>query len=160
MFYGAEDFDTAVLEVAGKDAISDRVATGVLFEAQRSLNVLDLASMLKPVSYFAPQGREWGHNATFFWYFAKDLSKPIDRAERQHIDYVPTQVFTEYVRFHLTSQCKPVDGIRYRSAQNHHPCVVLFFDQDDCLKSQEGRPQALAYIPGSEQTVSLNTPRK
>ena len=55
------------------------------------------------------------------------------------IDIRPTQVFTEYVRYHMTHDGKPVDGIRYRSSFNHRDhyvdrgCYVLFFEQDECL---------------------------
>jgi RES domain len=84
-----------------------------------------------------------------------------DRRRKQHIEYVPTQVFTEYVRYHMAApDGKPVDGIRYLSSWDRRPCVVLFLDADDWLKSRQDRPQALAYLPGSEKTTRLDLPRK
>jgi hypothetical protein len=160
MFYGAEDFDTAVLEVAGKEVVENRAATGVAFEAMRTLNILDLVFMGRYVSYFAPNGRTLRHRPDFLRYFSREVSKAINRDKQQHIEYVPTQVFTEYVRFFVLSNGNPVDGIRYLSSRNHRPCVVLFFDKDDCLKSREGKPQALAFVPGTERTIGLHEPRK
>ncbi|MGH7140571.1 MAG: HEPN-associated N-terminal domain-containing protein, partial [Pirellulales bacterium] len=157
MFYGTEDFDTAILEAARDE--EDNAATGVLFEVMRPLEVLHLNSRAKAVSYFAPNGREWRQQTEFLWYFAREVSTPIYPDDRQHIEYAPTQVFTEYVRFHLCSAAgKPVDGIRYLSSRTRRPCVVLFFEQDDCLSSREGRPQSLRYVPGSDQMIPLDKP--
>ena len=161
MFYGAEDFDTAVLEVSGKELKRGCETSGLIFKALRPLHLLDLNHLGRHASYFGANGRELWHRSRFLRYFARDVSKPIDRDERQHIDYVPTQVFTEYVRYHMASPSgQRVDGIRYLSSRNYRPCYVLFFDQEDCLKSREGRPQSLSFVPGSLKTVSLEAPRR
>lgn len=160
MFYGAEDFDTAVLEVAGKEKIPGRAASGIAFETCREMHILDLIYLKQGVSYFAPNGREWRHRSQFLRFFTREVSKPIQRDKRQHIDYVPTQVFTEYVRYHIASASNsPVDGIRYFSSRNGHPCVVLFCDDEDCLRDRDGRPQMLRAIPNSLRTISLEDER-
>jgi hypothetical protein len=160
MFYGADDFDTGVLEVAGKEAHEGQEASGLVFKACRPLQILDLIHLGRGWSFFAPDGRDRWHRSEFLRYFTADVSRPIKRDQRQHIDYVPTQAFTEYVRFHVQSPAgKPVDGIRYFSSQNRRACCVLFFDSDDCLQDQDGRPQALKAVPTSLKTVSLETPR-
>ena len=161
MFYGTEDFDTAVLEVSGLEATPGRVASGLLFEAMRPLRILDLDHLGQHGSYYSSGGRDWWHRSKFLRYFSQEVSKPFARDNRQHIDYVPTQVFTEYVRYHMRGpDGESVDGICYLSSRNHRPCYVLFFDQDDCLKPRKDRPQSLAFVPASLRTISLETPRR
>lgn len=160
MFYGTDDFDTAVIEVCGTEVASGRAASAVQFECCRPLHLLDLAQLHHRVSYFAPNGRDAWHRAAFFRYFARDISEPILRDKQQHIAYVPTQVLTEYVRYHMQAESgASIDGIRYLSSRNRRPCVVLFFDQDDCLQSRDGRPQSLVYVPDSLRTERLDMPR-
>jgi hypothetical protein len=74
---------------------------------------------------------------------------------------VPTQVFTEYVRYHMiTYDGKPIDGIRYRSSFDYHDshgdrgCYVLFFEQDECMPAK-GRKQSLECDKNSKRTVPL-----
>jgi hypothetical protein len=161
MFYGADDFATAALEVVGKDLVEDREATGIAFEALRPMRILDLVGMRRAVSYFSPGGPMWFDRMRFLRFFSQDVSKPIERDHRQHIEYVPTQVFTEYVRYQMsTKDGVPIDGIRYRSSLNGRPCYVLFFDQDDCLRSRDSRPQALRGVADSLTTIDLAVPRK
>jgi hypothetical protein len=160
MFYGSDDFDTAVLEVAGKEAMPGQDASGIIFQSCRPFQLLDLIHLGSGWSFFAPDGRDRWHRSEFLRYFTRDVSKPIARDKRQHIDYVPTQVFTEYVRYEvLAPSGLQVDGIRFFSSRNHKPCYVLFFDSDECLKDQEGRPQALKAVPKSMKKVSLENPR-
>lgn len=161
MFYGAEDFETAVLEVSGREPIKGREASGVAFEALRPMKILDLVAVRRGVSYFSEQGRMWNHRSGFLRFFSQDISKPLQRDHRQHIEYVPTQVFTEYVRYQMSARDgKPIDGIRYRSSLNHQPCYVLFFDQDDCLRSRDEQPQSVQAVSGSMKTLSLEHPRR
>lgn len=160
MFYGAEDCDTAILEIAGREADPGYSATAGVFQSLRPLHLLDLIFMGKSVSYFAPHGRTWRHRSKFLRYFSREVSKTIRRDERQHIEYVPTQVFTEYVRHQMrTSEDSPIDGIRYASSISGRPCYVLFFSQKECLMSTSDLPQALSFQEDSVKTISLEHPR-
>lgn len=57
------------------------------------------------------------------------------------IDYVPTQVFTEYIRFYGVEGSKPPDGIVFNSSmRTDGKCVVLFkgpeiSSESDCQAS-------------------------
>jgi hypothetical protein len=166
MFYGADDVDTAAREINPNGIPPGQRASGVCFKSRRPLQILDLMKIVPEKSYFAQEAREWRHGVEFLRRFSRNASVPIvgpagasEFVQRMReeplpeVDYVPTQVFTEYVRYHMTHDGKPdgrpIDGIRYRSSLNddkeNHGCYVLFFDQDDCLKSREGRPQSLKY---------------
>ena len=160
MFYGAEYFNTAVLEVCGNEIHSGRSVSAVQFESCRPLWLLDLCHLNKSVSYYAENGRVNWHRSAFLRYFASDISKPIGRDRRQHIDYVPTQVLTEFVRYHMrTVTGISIDGIRYLSSRNRHPCVVLFFYQEDCLPGRRSRSQSLSCQLTSSRTIRLDTAR-
>jgi hypothetical protein len=51
----------------------------------------------------------------------------------EHVDYVPTQIVTEYFRHRFRlSGGGSLDGIKYRSSRTGQPACVLFFDSDDC----------------------------
>jgi hypothetical protein len=67
--------------------------------------------------------------ALFMSRFLRDFSSPIERDDRIHIDYVPTQVITEYLR-DTKLNGRQVDGIKYRSARSKGGiCYVLFVDE-------------------------------
>jgi hypothetical protein len=76
-----------------------------------------------------------GEHANYDWFlfmseFLRDFSSPIERDDRIHIDYVPTQVVTEYLRDAKLDGLSPVEGIKYRSARRKSGiCYVLFIDK-------------------------------
>jgi hypothetical protein len=181
MFYGADDFDTAVREITPRKIPRGQQASAVQFMCLRPLQILDLDipdwdGMALKRSYFACDGRKWRHCLRFLRQFSRELSTPFIYGNEflqefagkhnPHIDYVPTQVFTEYVRYHMRSfDGRPVDGIRYRSSLNHQDhgsriypsCYVLFFDQDDCLPGK-GRRQSLECDMNSRKTAAVPLP--
>jgi hypothetical protein len=146
MFYGAEDFDTAWQETVDPDDTHGKKLTGGTFVSQKPLTLLDLCNLPRSVCFF----NEWESSKRFGLYFLRefqvDLSKPIKKDGRQHIEYVPTQVFTEFIRFEYKSSTgSAYSGIRYPSSKTGRPCVVLFFDQEECLPLQNdwGKKQVL-----------------
>ena len=63
--------------------------------------------------------------------FAKDISKHIHKNDTS-IEYVPTQVITEYIKFNPTLK---VDGIIYPSAKDNNVSnYVLFMDNEQSLE--------------------------
>lgn len=159
MFYGADDFHAACLEVLDGNRTDGTVATGVKFATLVPLTILDLSRLQEPRSFFVPWDRRRRQSAEFLEAFADELSKPIKRDRQQHIEYVPTQAFTEYVRYELkTSNASKFNGIKYRSSQlPGRSCYVIFANQSDCLpgSSSRSRPQLLGYLRGSRCTVRL-----
>ena len=63
----------------------------------------------------------------------RDFQASVTKDGREHIDYVPTQIVTEYIR-HLYSHpdLGIVRGVLYRSAMGEGECCVLFFHNDQC----------------------------
>lgn len=82
--------------------------------------------------------------------FAEPVSQPPDPGE-EAIHYVPTQIFTEYVRHALGGSGEPVRGIRYRSAMRPlGVCWVLFVDADGCTEIAPGWDEDLQHWLGLE----------
>ncbi len=139
MFYGAEDYETACAETVDLKRAKKKAVYAGRFRTLKPLRVLDLVNLPKQPSYFDIDRRDERLAVIFLRQFVKDLAEPILRDGREHIEYVPTQAFTEYVRFQLTgSEPQAVHGIRYSSARNRRPCVVLFCSQDQCINEPDG----------------------
>jgi hypothetical protein len=137
-FYGALDIDTAIAEV--RPSVGDRIAVAS-FEVCRNLGVLDFSIIPEPTSPFSDSFafRFEEFILPFLEHFAEEISKPI-RVDDALINYVPTQVFTEYLRF-STDGDGPLDGLVYGSSmRNGGKCVVLFkgpeiSSENDCQES-------------------------
>ncbi|MGV7120303.1 HEPN-associated N-terminal domain-containing protein [Sphingopyxis sp. 550A] len=129
MFYGAVDEATARAETLASD--KDR-HTMALFGLGRDIHVLDLTQSLF-MSIFDPRRQPLYDFAIFMRKFLGDLRKRVEKDDRVHIEYVPTQIVTEYFRTFLrTAKGKPIDGILYRSATDGgRDCIALFADAGD-----------------------------
>jgi RES domain len=67
-----------------------------------------------------------------------EFSKPIERDDRVHIEYLPTQVVTEYLRGMKTKEDASVDGIRYGSARHEGGAsLVLFCNPNNLVLPEE-----------------------
>lgn len=156
MFYGAADFETAVIETFQKDRAGDKVATGAAFATCADLELLDLCNIPDRPSLFDPAVRDVHDAIVFLRHFRDDLIRPITKDGREHVEYVPTQVFTEFVRYELKYRDRQgLDGIIYPSSRNRHECVVLFVSHEQCLDVVHFRrgPQRLRFDASSLKTV-------
>ena len=71
----------------------------------------------------------------FLHKFSKDVSKD---AEDDEINYIPTQIFTEYIRFQWLHKFN-IKGIKYKSSKNENGInLVLFYTNDDCKDVNDG----------------------
>ena len=123
MFYGAAEKETALVEVAEED---DRYACA-RFEILDDLMVLDVRQPPEVPSLFDPEHARDRAIAMFMRSFVEDFASPIDRERRAHLDYLPTQVVTEYVRTMVTAEeDEPISGVLYRSSRDGGDAVVLF----------------------------------
>lgn len=130
MFYGAEDVETAIAETTEGPA---NVSVG-LFETLKELNVLDLTNLPDPPSVYIAEASELRFGINFLRRFAADLKKPIERDGREHIEYVPTQVVTEYLRHIFRDQDgNSLDGVLYPSTKRDGGInCVLFCENQNC----------------------------
>ena len=151
MFYGCNDIATVVAEIGSHT--TKRFAVVGEFETTGPLRMIDLAKLPQIPSVFDAVEREGYYELVFLHNFAQDLSKSVVLDGREHIDYVPTQVVTEYLRWLPTST---IDGILYASSQNGGTCCVVFCGPEGCADTGEEKSTAtLRLKDGSIQTVRV-----
>lgn len=139
MFYGASSADLARTEVR-----SARCSVG-RFETTRTTLVIDLASLPEPGGIFSTMPRYDVVWLTFFRQFAERIAAPVARDDRVHVDYLPTQVLAEYLRFYAWAT--PVEGIRYPTATGRPEVnIALFANQADCIDGSESDPKKAPWI--------------
>ena len=159
MFYASDEVETALRETVSAPG---SYVVG-RFETRRDAVILDLMALPVIPSIFAevPDSLEYNprHVLTFLHHVAAEISRPIARDDRVHVNYVPTQIVTEYVRSRILDEEARVDGIRFESAVHPgHASYVLFATQENMIGSSvhQFEPEdawiALLEIAGHEVT--------
>lgn len=132
MFYGAVDFNTAIAETYIHSEKKQIAICGV-FRPTRILKLIDFSKIEIP-SLFDSQSRHLREKVKFFRDFIDDFTKPIDRSDKSHVDYVPTQIVTEYLRYKF--RCigdGRIDGLIYPSSKpDAKNAMVIFADSEQC----------------------------
>jgi len=64
---------------------------------------------------------------TFLRSFVEDISTPLSPTDYQNVDYIPTQVITEYLRYELPAELGPIEGVIWRSSKDASVCVCALF---------------------------------
>ena len=142
--YLAFEQDTALTEIRQSNQLL-QAAIG-RFETQREIQVLDLTNPPEKPSIFDVQRHDELVGLFFIDEFVKEIIKPVAKDGSEHIEYVPSQVVSEYFALVFRLQNgKPLDGIKYPSAvrKGCHNLVLfptergyeLTFDQ---VEFQEG----------------------
>lgn len=134
MFYAGESEDVALDEVSVRT--ENRAAAVGKFASSRGFSVVDLTAIPPMPSPFDQDRRHQMWKISFLKSFVGKISEPIQRG-RDQVDYVPTQVMTEYlIRIHWGRE--KVHGIRYPSAAHKGgQCVVLDVPSSDCLTPED-----------------------
>jgi hypothetical protein len=127
MFYASDDCDTAIKEVwNGRMGVKLSVGR---FETKQSCQIFDLCD-LPPVPTIFKQDATLDRIAalSFLHRFRRDISQPVTKSEKEHVDYVPTQIMTEYFRhIYRTQKGSSIMGVKYPSAYTGKPCYVMFW---------------------------------
>jgi len=156
MTYLADDVVTALAETASQPG-SFAVGT---FITERDALILDLTRLPPVPSIFTelpdPMGEDQRPPLIFLHGISLEISRPIARDDRVHIEYVPTQVVTEYVRTALTVDGRRIDGIRYRSSRRAvKTALVLFADRENIVFEKE--EQGPFYYSAKDQWLRLQS---
>jgi hypothetical protein len=137
MFYAGFDLKTAKLETVDNNDPNKPFYTFVKFSTNEELTIIDFSMLPDHISKWDVDNLNNSYPLRFLHDFVEDLSKPIKRDGMEHIEYVPTQIITEYLRYsfsHIHSPGTKVNGIIFQSSKikGHNSCV-LFFDHEESL---------------------------
>jgi len=137
MFYGASDVETTVAETA---KLGDKVASVGRFVTDEASWVVDLDKIPETPSIFDEPNRHKRRPLRFLHRFREDIGKPVERDGREHIEYVPTQIVTEYLRliYRLPqTDNPPLNGLVFTSSKTGGQNIALFVPNEDCLDQDE-----------------------
>jgi HEPN/RES N-terminal domain 1/RES domain len=137
MFYGAENPATAIQEVAIRADGKQRWVTVGAFETSQPCVVGDFTNLPSVPSMFDPGRGRQRRPLLFLHEFVAQLSKPARAKEYEQIDYVPTQVVTEYL-LRIFAKGQLIVGLLYPSRLTGEPCVVLDVPHNRCVEQEPG----------------------
>jgi len=141
VFYGSLERETAIAEKLKPEGVSDpsRVITVGRWKALQEFRVLDLAEIPAMPSLFDADMRRLRPTVSFLESFSDEIARPILKGDREDIEYVPTQVFTEYIRHvYRGREGNELDGILYKSTIRKDGInCVLFITKENCLNYVE-----------------------
>ena len=156
MFYGALDQETARAETFDPALHAGLTLSVGTFIPLRELTLLNLADLPPVPSVFDEDRQKFIHSLRFLDAFAADMSQPIARDGREHVDYVPTQIVTEFFRriFRLPDG-SAIDGIAYGSAKKADgKAVVLFCENAQCVDPNDaGEAGAIVQLVAVDHQV-------
>jgi len=137
MFYGAENEKTAIEEIINRDESTDYISIGE-FHPATALTLIDLRN-IKKIGFFNFDNIDLYEPSQFLTNFVHQVSIKIDKNQNRRIEFVPSQVVTEYFRHLLPSKLDiPINGIIYKSAQNKDcDCYVIFADSERCKDEKD-----------------------
>ncbi|MDP9302111.1 MAG: HEPN-associated N-terminal domain-containing protein [Actinomycetota bacterium] len=153
MFYGAADMRTAAMESLAHTG--DPLVSLGQFETSEPGVVVDFTSLEQVPSLFDLDRSPLRRPLMFLHRFVQELSLPA-REEYEEIDYVPTQVLSEYL-LRIFRPGVEIAGLLYRSALSGELAAVLDVSHDRCVEQTSGwtdRPGlGLGLVPNSARTI-------
>jgi hypothetical protein len=151
LFYGALDVDTAIEEVRFADPDVEAWTVGE-FHLLRPARIIDLSTGPTVPSLFDAERRHLRAGLIFLRYFFEQIKKPFRRDDRIHIEYVPTQVVTEWFRVWFEPEGGGrIDGILYGSArQSGGVNLALFIGNDGAVDAGQEPGDALLKLVSHE----------
>ena len=106
LFYASQEKETAIKKMNAKTGEKIALATFLLNE---DLPIIDLTKIPMIPSLFGSDYKKIP-SISFLKHFQKDFCKSIKKDGKEHIDYVPTQVVSEYCKYKVTT----IDGKRIK----------------------------------------------
>lgn len=132
LFYGSFEKETAVAEAQRSSSLQVYVGT---FRLRRDFRVLDLCHIPSVPSLYDPRNRAKRPFLSFLREFSDSVGRPIAHDDRVHLDYIPTQVVSEFFRCRFRERDgTKLDGILYPSAAAPEGRnAALFVASEECV---------------------------
>ncbi|MCL2442470.1 MAG: HEPN-associated N-terminal domain-containing protein [Treponema sp.] len=133
MFYGSSDEKTCLAEIDKRNNVSigkwEVMEDILIFGLTYKFHFSNQQYFYKKFpSIIDKERREYYHDYKFILDFASDISQIVIKNKNENIDYVPTQIVTEYLKLNK----KGLKGISYYSVVNGHKNYCLFLDKQQC----------------------------
>ncbi|WP_430883335.1 HEPN-associated N-terminal domain-containing protein [Fusibacter sp. JL216-2] len=136
MFYAALEQDTALAELA-PEYDRNSIFTYGEFELIRDILVLDLTNIPRVPNIFDTSRNTQMEDIIFLHSLEDAITQSVIKDGREHIEYVPTQVFTEFFRRKYKYADENIDGIIYNSSRNSGgKCIVLFIEGKNVIDAE------------------------
>jgi len=129
MFYGSFDPETEIAKK--KETRECPVGTMATFRLLRQVQLLDFTTLPAIPSLYDTDRSKDRPRLAFLHSFVHDIMGPNSRDGSQHIEYVPSQIVTEYFRYGADLG---IDGFIYPSPNlNGNSSCVLFCENHACI---------------------------
>jgi len=127
MFYASDNLPLAQAETRGANASIGEFLT------LRPLRILDLHDLDAVPGIFSECTRERRQELIFLHDLSRRFAEPVPQNDRTNIDYIPTQIVTEFLRDYDFEGGK-IDGIKFTTSLNVAGSnMVLFATQADSV---------------------------
>ena len=131
LLYCSKEKKTACLEIFDPNKKGYYILMGK-FKLKKSIHIVDFTQIenINVPSYFDESiSLKKRDNLIFLKNFPEEMSKPIKKDGREHTEYVPTQIITEFLK-DVKFQNHRIMGIGYRSAIGIGTSYALFFRRE------------------------------
>ncbi|MBP8005282.1 MAG: RES domain-containing protein [Acinetobacter sp.] len=98
------------------------------FKLKKDVEVIDFSNLPNIPSIFDTDNYKNRQKIIFLYDLVDDMSKPIKSDDKEHIEYIPTQVVSEFFRYRFKQEIK---GIKYNSVKNPKGINIAFFESDN-----------------------------
>jgi len=158
MFYGSFSIDTSIMETFDPSIGANKKAACGEFSPTRELIVIDLSEPFYVPSLFCPNEQGLRPSYKFMCDFIADFSKPIERGQRAHAEYVPTQVVTEFFRHvYRSKEGSYIDGVIYPSSKTGERAIVIFADSAACVDAGYEKQRGALLMLNKVIEIGLDT---
>jgi hypothetical protein len=158
LFYCSDSKETCKSEAKTSNVYgSQHDAIGFAsFSLSKKLRILDISKLPQVPSIFSSMEPLERETRIFLRMFRDDIMKPVKRDGREHVDYIPSQIFTEYIRYHVKNGIHPIDGIAYPSTQTKNGInYALFLNHEQIEEKKIAGSAAILYYNADFKTEKL-----
>lgn len=159
MFYGALSEKVALEETYVRYDGSPAEATIAVFEMTQDVEVVDLTVLPEYPSVFGSDEANLDRPTVHFIHsFANDFVQPVEKDGREHVDYVPSQVVTEYIRHRLGEKLgRQIGGILYESARAEGEVACVLFVAHEDITGMLPEPAPFKLLTKLTRTINVDT---
>ncbi|NRT10735.1 HEPN-associated N-terminal domain-containing protein [Flavobacterium sp. 14A] len=139
MLYSAFDPTTAFLETISREDKKKDSITISKFKLKKEIYVIDFNRLPNIPSIFDFKKVKTHYLIRFLYDLVRDFTHEIKKDGKEHIEYVPTQVVTEYFRYPFNKNRQNIiEGIVYPSSKNKlESSSVIFWNNEECMEHLE-----------------------